>query len=129
MLDTVYPVGSLYMSLDKTSPASIFGGEWERYAKGRTLVGVNEDDAIFASAALTGGEKTHKLTVNEMPRHHHGFQAFWGTSGNSKDTWKIQSATADASGINRTQTDSVGGSESHNNLQPYVTVYVWRRQA
>lgn len=58
----MYPVGSLYFSTNSTSPATIYGGTWERYGKGRTLVSVNESDTDF-TAGKTGGEKTHKHTV------------------------------------------------------------------
>lgn len=55
----MYPVGSLYFSTNSTSPATIYGGTWERYGKGRTLVSVDESDTDF-TAGKTGGEKTHQ---------------------------------------------------------------------
>lgn len=56
MLDTVYPVNSIYISLDSTSPASLYGGTWERFGKGKTLVSVDEADTDFKTAGLPGGE-------------------------------------------------------------------------
>lgn len=56
MLDTVYPVNSIYISLDSTSPASLYGGTWERFGKGKTLVGVDEADTDFKTAGLPTGE-------------------------------------------------------------------------
>ena len=58
LLDTVYPVGSIYITTSNTSPASFLGGSWERYAKGRTLIGVDEKDKDFIDATHSGGSKT-----------------------------------------------------------------------
>ena len=71
-LDRVYPVGSIYMSVNNADPSDLFGGTWQRFSQGRVLVGVNEDDTAFNAPQKTGGEKTHTLTINEMPRHNHG---------------------------------------------------------
>ena len=58
LLDRMYPVDSIYISTNSTSPASLYGGSWERYGKGRTLVSVDESDTDF-TAGTTGGSKTH----------------------------------------------------------------------
>lgn len=67
----IFPIGSIYMSIANINPAEYFGGTWERYAKGRTLVGVDENDATFKAVKATGGAKTHTLTTSEMPVHTH----------------------------------------------------------
>ena len=61
-----WPVGSIYLSVNNTNPSSYFGGTWEQIAKGRTLVGVDTSDTDFNTVKKIGGEKTHKLTINEM---------------------------------------------------------------
>ena len=75
-----YPVGSIYMSGNNVNPEEIWGGKWERYAQGQVLVGVNEEDADFATAGKKGVEKTHTLTINEMPSHNHIISVISGSS-------------------------------------------------
>lgn len=127
LLDFVYPVGSIYQSTKSTSPDLLFGGTWERYAKGRVLVGVDEADTDF-TAGKTGGEKKHKLTLAEMASHTHK-QIFSssataiGNSGRSPMSNNM-TTTSEASSIT-----SAGEDSPHNNLQPYISVYMWRRIA
>lgn len=128
---SVYPVGSVYVSTVDTSPSELFGGTWVTFGSGKTLVGVDPSQTEFASVELTGGEKEHILTINEMPSHGHTSYYYnssgtlsWGynySNGNGKET---SSTTPSTSGIGLT-----GGSEAHNNLQPYITVYMWKRTA
>lgn len=71
-LDSVYPVGSIYISVnDSFNPNNVFPGTWVSFGKGRTLVGVDRSDLEFQSSEDTGGEKTHALTVDELPTHNH----------------------------------------------------------
>lgn len=70
-LNHVYPIGSIYISINDTNPATLFGGTWQQFGKGRTLVGVDENDNDFNIVQKTGGEKTHQLTINELPSHTH----------------------------------------------------------
>lgn len=116
---------------------------WERYARGQTLVGVNEDDTTFASAGLTGGEKDHVLSTTELPSHSHAYSSsshqVWGAaygtgaseaggaiSGSGK---RYASSSSDTGYTWLTTTVNVGDDQAHNNLQPYTTVYYWRRIA
>lgn len=117
------PVGCLYMSFESTSPATLFGGSWTQL-KDRFLLSVGD---TYKSAGLTGGEADHTLTVAEMPSHRHGasegqFHAYTGSNG----------ADTVSGGTNFKSiqyTAYVGGGGSHNNMPPYITVYVWRRIA
>lgn len=71
-LGSVYPVGSIYISVnDSFNPNDVFPGTWVSFGKGRTLVGVDTSDPEFQSSEDTGGEKTHVLTVDELPEHNH----------------------------------------------------------
>lgn len=128
LLNMVYPIGAVYLSVNSASPNTLFGGTWERYAKGRVLVGVDEDDADF-TAGKTGGEKTHKLTVTEMPNHTHN-QIFSlsanGFGDNGRSPMSNNVTTTSQSGGSITST---GGDQAHNNLQPFETVYMWKRTA
>lgn len=122
-----YPLGSIYLSVNNVNPSKWFGGTWEQIAKGRTLVGVDTNDTDFNTVKKTGGEKTHTLTVNEMPSHTHTLSRHggWGTGSThtgilnemTQNDW--ESLTAQAT----------GGSQAHNNLQPYFTCYIWCRTA
>lgn len=134
-----FPVGFIYMSTTSTNPSTYFGGTWEQIAKGRTLVGVDTSDSDFSTVKKTGGEKTHKLTVSEMPSHTHNYRLSGGYGGLGSSTennhGKIYGAK-DGSWWNYTfKVDegeviySTGGDTAHNNLQPYYTCYIWCRTA
>jgi hypothetical protein len=131
ILQAVYPVGSIYISHVSTDPNVLFGfGTWIRHANGRVLVGVDETDGTFASVGATGGEKRHTLSVSEMPSHSHS----WSTSvafGNESETPSILAAGQAGTqfGTFAATTTANGSSASHNNLQPYITAYIWRRTA
>ena len=134
ILDLVYPVGSIYMSVNSVNPSTIFGGTWERWGEGRVPVGVYEPDSDFSEAGLIGGEKTHKLTTGEMPSHKHSLNNdggnigyYDGSNGSYRYStgWNPQSTRTDIS----ISSGSTGGSQAHNNLQPYITCYMWKRTA
>ncbi|MGX9845293.1 DUF859 family phage minor structural protein [Streptococcus iniae] len=132
ILDMIYPVGSIYISISSSNPSYTMGGTWQRFANGKTLVGVDEYDSDFNSPNRTGGEKAHQTTVEEMPSHSHQFNTEaagspialgWENGNNSAMRAKLGNYTL---GL---PTTSVGGNKPHNNLQPYITVYMWRRTA
>lgn len=125
-LDTIYPIGSIYMSIDSTNPSSLFGGTWEPWGTGRVPVGIDLNDTDFNTVEKTGGEKTHTLSVNEMPSHKHNF-AFADDNGTAGiyDTFQYN-GWRQARLIDATM-DNTGGSQPHNNLQPYITCYMWKR--
>lgn len=124
-----YPVGSIYLSITTTNPSTYFGGTWSQIAQGRTLVGVDTSQTEFNTVKQTGGEKTHKLTVEEMPSHHHSI------NGNGVGGTTYGLATTGLYGgeplISRFEqtNSSTGGNQPHNNLQPYYTCYIWLRTA
>ena len=124
-LKKVYPIGSIYLSINSTNPSVYFGGSWQQIAQGRTLVGVNTSDSDFNTAQKTGGEKTHKLTVNEIPAHTHVVK--YDVSPGSQRAY-LQGTQSIFTGSAQT-TESTGGNQAHNNLQPYFTCYIWKRTA
>lgn len=127
-IDNFYPIGSIYQSTAPTNPTTFMGGVWERFGNGRVLVGVDEADADFNTANKTGGEKTHTLTIDEMPSHSHR-QYVSANNGNDsirRDWSSDGSSKAYDQGM---ETGRAGGNRPHNNLQPYVTLYRWRRTA
>lgn len=106
------------------------GTTWERFADGRVLVGVNESDTDF-TAGKTGGEKAHKLTTSEMPSHYHQFTINVQHSDGEVVSFESLQTGIQVGGRARYHADSAntGEGSSHNNLQPYVAVYMWRRTA
>jgi hypothetical protein len=137
-VEAMYPVGAIYLSTGDTNPAELFGfGTWERFGNGRALVGVNESETEFSTVSKTGGAKTHKLTVNEMPSHTHIQDSHYhnfdlhatgctnsGTGPVGSDCYGTYTkSTAKTTASNQ----NTGGGAAHNNLPPYVTVYIWRR--
>lgn len=117
-----YPVGAIYLSVTDANPASLFGGTWERIG-GRFLLGA---DSTYA-AGSTGGESAHTLTVDEMPRHNHEIDNL-NSSGNATPFMTVQAQEKKGYGGN-VQTMYAGGGKAHNNLPPYLAVYMWKRTA
>ena len=127
----MYPVGSIYVTNESTNPGSIFGGTWVTYGEGRTLVGVDSSQTEFATVGLIGGEKTHLLTIDEMPSHsHYLLSVFYETGQPEKYSYfPLGTGDSDSLGSKNHKTTDTGGSQPHNNLQPYITVYMWKRTA
>lgn len=115
-----YPVGAIYLSVNDTNPATLFGGTWERIG-GRFLLGA--DDTY--SAGSTGGEAEHTLTIDEMPKHNHEIDNL-NASGNATPYMTVQAQDKKGYGGN-VQTMFAGGGKPHNNLPPYLSVYMWKR--
>lgn len=133
LLDKIYPVGSIYISTVNNSPANFLGGTWEDFGYGRTLVGVDDSeenpDLDFASSKLTGGEKEHTLTVDEMPSHSHGVTNFVYNSDQNPFNINPSGTSVLSTATSSVKTDSEGGGQAHNNMPPYITVYMWERTA
>ena len=136
LLNKVYPVGAIYMSVNDTTPASFLGGTWEQL-EDRFLLGCGNTYV----PGLTGGEATHKLTVNEMPSHRHRVYSSSGYSGDSiglgNSNGKYMACTlngGNAGYYDTTKTGSnalenTGGGKAHNNMPPYLVVFMWKRTA
>jgi len=129
LLDKLYPVGCIYQSASSTSPASFLGGTWEQI-KDRFILAAGDTYA----AGSTGGEATHTLTVNEMPRHNHDHVMWYrdqkfGLNGRGGDVGSLQLEFSSADCTDGICTDFKGDSQPHNNLPPYLTAYIWRRIA
>lgn len=129
--NALYPVGSIYMSVNNTNPSTFFGGTWEAWGAGRVAVGVDANDTDFATVEKTGGEKTHILTESEMPKHSHSLPTFYSNPEKENITLADAAFNADKASdgnvSNGGQVISTGGGQAHNNLQPYITCYMWKR--
>lgn len=118
-----YPVGAIYLSVTNVNPATLFGGTWEAIG-GRFLLGANSS----YEAGSTGGESAHKLTTSEMPRHNHTLDNYNVSAGNTTAYMTVQ-AQAKVGYNGNVQTLYTGGDGSHNNMPPYLAVYMWKRTA
>ncbi len=121
----VYPVGSIYFNAAvSTNPATLLGfGTWVAYAAGRVPVG-KAASGTFDTLNEEQGAETHTLSIAEMPSHTHGYQKHTGNSALS-----IHDISHTVNSYANTQTTSTGGGTAHNNIQPSITVYMWRRTA
>lgn len=125
-----FPIGYIYMSTSSTNPSVYFGGTWVRIAKGQTLIGVDENDNDFSSAKLTGGEKEHTLTIDEMPSHSHDITYIKSVSTPlSSNGLSGYNENNNGVGTNTNAIQNAGGGQAHNNLQPYFTCYIWEKTA
>lgn len=144
VLDNVYPVGSIYMNVNSTNPGTLFGGEWEQI-QGKFLLGMSST----YPAGSQGGEATHTITANELPTHEHYLEQ----NGNTSRMLPSNIATSDPSQEHYTteitSSDSAylkpnvtwGGyltarsllntpnGQAHNNMPPYLSIYIWKRTA
>ena len=207
-INSIYPVGAIYMSVNSTNPGTLFGGTWVEWGTGKVPVGINTSDTDFNEVEKTGGEKSHQLSANEMPTHSHTFHGYshnhnlaghqhvipslsgytdtkdlqgniWNMAVQSQKTGlsasgiaycnnpsgtvghavnSVESSTtaySDSVHINASHSHNVttrdnitgqawgntsdttvggyndnnGGNQTHNNLQPYITCYMWKRTA
>lgn len=137
LINLIYPIGSIYISTNSTSPATLFGGSWSQI-QGQFLLASSSTYA----AGSTGGEATHTLTQSEMPKHWHNFarQQWFNvdettTNVGSVYSWKTTTGGSTSTGYvwSTSMTDAargvVGGNAAHNNMPPYLSVYMWKRTA
>lgn len=130
LLNKVYPVGSLFFSTVDINPSDLLGfGTWEPFAQGRTIIGVgtgkdeNNTSRTFRNGE-TGGEYTHQLTVSEIPSHSHGKvpkMNYWVAPSTA------QTITTGNSSNEYANTGNAGDNGKHNNIQTYVTCYIYNR--
>lgn len=121
------PIGTIEINTTGVNPSTYLGGTWVAWGSGRVPVGVDLSDTDFNTAEKTGGEKTHTLTIEEMPSHAHDFtyvlSRFEQLAGaGSRD---LPNGDREETGI----TETAGGGQAHNIMQPYITCYMWKRTA
>lgn len=120
-----YPIGSIYISTNETSPETLFGGKWSEI----------HGAFLFANSALhqageIGGEEAHTLTVDEMPSHQHSIP-YPNSAGPEEAAiaYPAESDTNKSWGAEMCKTRSAGNSVAHNNMPPYLSVYMWERES
>ena len=128
-LDDIHPIGSIYMSMNNINPSDLFGGTWRLIAPGQVLVGVNEASPVFGTSRKTGGEQTHKMTIDEMPSHNH--ELFTPHTNNGANRVIVPNIIGTALPSDPTyrfrSTENTGGGRPFNLMQPYLTCYIWER--
>ena len=121
LLNLIYPVGSIYMSVNSTNPAILFGGTWEQI-KDTFLLACGDTYKNGES----GGEATHSLTFDEMPPHFHSCNTYSGSNVDGKQ-WSFRSINNSVEG--GIGPDNAGRGQPHNNMPPYLVVTIWKRIA
>ena len=166
LIDLIYPVGSIYTSVNSTSPTNIFGGTWEAMPAGRVLLAQGTSEwGVEYKVGSAGGEHEHQLSVGEMPQFTPtgtlssaaltGYQNFWGVTwsdggplggssgiisqstydgtpgwvGASSGSQKPGRSSINASHAHKLTFESIGGGSAHNIMQPYLSVFMWKRTA
>ena len=157
LANLIFPVGSIRMTVSAADESAFLGGTWVRWGTGRVPVGVNTSDTNFNTVEKTGGANTHTLVTAELPSHNHSFSGSVTVNANgahthqaSSGSYKVGSGSASTyyymtnGGSTSGQTTGSGGSHdhsgsvsgsvgnngsgaAHNNLQPYITCYFWKR--
>lgn len=150
LLLMAHPIGSIYSSTVATSPADLFGGTWERI-KGRFLLAAGENEANTSTdfgsmsagelnrpAGELGGEPKHILTEPEIAKHRHE-KIYYADSGQTfglaqtgtgtNSNWYLDYSGASDNPGDALNTGYSGGGQPHNNMPPYLAVYVWKRTA
>lgn len=149
VLEKVYPVGSIYINASvNTNPATLLGfGTWVAFGAGKVIVGLDSGDTDFDTVEETGGAKTVTLTASQIPEHTHnlyvneyqgGDDAAWannatdgriaGNNINRQNRTSTANSSKGAQIIGGTAQElGTSGGSAHNNLQPYIVAYMWKR--
>lgn len=137
-LDAVYPVGAIFTTVTAYANsaavvAAIGGTTWVAFGAGKVIIGVDSSDTDFDTVEETGGSKTHALTTAEMPAHTHtasiSSTTDTGNNVNQAGGGRPYMRQGSNNGGLTATTDSTGGGSAHTIVQPYITVYMWKRTA
>ena len=128
LLDMFYPVGAIFITTVNTNPSSYMGGSWVRFGNGQTLVGVNESDGDFDIVQKTGGSKSHTIDYSNFPARA-TIQKSWKGGTVSYAPWQGGSVSAGKWIVSTPYDMGEPYGRAISNLQPYITVYMWRRTA
>lgn len=137
----VYPVGAIYMSASPTDPATLFGGVWVPWGSGRVPVGIDTEQEEFNLVEKTGGSVTHShtnpstgstvLTEAQIPSHSHAVGGRVGVRdyGGESAITTVGSLRTGTTGGGQGHDHTMGNTGTESSLQPYITCYMWKRQA
>lgn len=129
LYNAIFPIGQIVIKGDNEDYSNWLGFTWERTALGKVLVGIDSTDTDFNTIGKTGGEKTHTLSVPEMPRHAHYIASnLTNNPLGGIDRTIMYGVPASVEPTNYSS-ESTGNNQPHNNLQPYQVVAYWKRIA
>lgn len=117
-----YPINRVIIFYDALDHSNFLGLQWELVCKSKFPVGYNPNDSDYNQIGKTGGEKTHTLTIDEIPPHSHN--SYYSVSVLDGGTWWSQ-----ANSGNTVSTSKTGGGKPHENRPPYEVMAFWRRIA
>ena len=123
-------VGQIILSTTLNTAAkvkNIYGGNWEAFGAGKVLIGAGSNGGRSFTAGSTGGEYTHTLTINEMPSHTHTVTDRYFKRNEGDQLGNTHGDELLGNTYTTSTTSAAGGGQAHNNMQPYVVVYMWRR--
>lgn len=128
LLDSIYPIGSIYISVNPASPQNFLGGTWTLFSEGKTIVGIDSKNTKFNNPRKTGGSETVKLTKEDLPEHSH-FITMSVSTGAIQDTNSLTNIgiKSESGPVNYASTSNVGFNAAHENMPPYIVVYMWER--
>lgn len=138
IVDMIYPVGSIYMSVNRTSPATLFGGTWQRITGRFLLAGTDSSNSGAAQTpGNTGGAATHTLTKAELPDTELGVKFPYNGLEYDAYMYQLTAYTGGGTGIgtfglnqgNKLHTEALGSGNSFSIMPPFLSVYVWKRTA
>ena len=124
-----WPIGSIYTSVVSTNPSTLLGfGTWSAFGAGRVLVGLDAGQTEFDTVEETGGEKTHLLTGSESgtSAHSHNLKVSGSATPGTAGVFRNDALDGAAAGYIANST-AANAASAHNNLQPYLVVYFWKR--
>ena len=125
ILNLIYPIGRGFIDFTNTDYSNYLGFTWERELIGKVPVGIDSNDTDFNTIGKTGGEKTHILTIPEIPAHSHDIR-YQNIQIQLGSTYSNE--LSGSSSVNVVSSDT-GSNYPHNNLQPYEVVAFWKRIA
>ena len=124
LLDYIFPIGKVVCFEDDLDHSDYMGFTWIRTSIGKMPIGYDQNDSDFDTIGATGGEKTHTLTISEMPSHNHGLGVITsGVTGGIRNLVGGSDRNTTASDI----VDKKGGNQPHNNMPPYQVFAFWKR--
>ena len=129
LYNAIFPVGQIVIKGDNEDYSNWLGFTWERTAVGKVLVGIDSTDTDFNTIGKTGGEKTHTLSVPEMPRHAHYIASNLTNNPPGGIDRAIMYGVPESVEPTNYSSESTGNNQPHNNLQPYQVVAYWKRIA
>ena len=128
LLDSIYPIGRGFIDFTDTDFSNYLGFTWERELVGLTPVGLDTTQTEFNTIGKTGGEKTHTLTIDELPEFK-PIALVDTQTGSVTGSAIVYRPVTDGIWYSADMFQPIGGNQPHNNLQPYQVVAYWKRVA